>query len=205
MHNADVTRFLANRARMDFTPGSRHAYSDTGYIVLAELIARVSGQSYNEFVEQKIFEPLGMKESFVTRAGVPDLPNVARSRIEAPSAVNCNTVVGDGGIYATAHDMALWNQYLEKSIVVGTTVAMDEAYKPASLSDSSTVPYGFGWRLGTLDGMTQYSHTGSWMGFATLNFRLPQKQFSVAVLSNDSNVDMRCNRREGHAGLDEIT
>ena len=145
--------------------------------------------SKEALIEQRIFEPLRMKDSFVTRTGVPALPNVARSPGETPSAVNCNTVVGDGGIYATAHDMALWNQFLERNVIVGTSVSMDEAYVPARVGASDTTPYGFGWRLGSVDGMKQYWHQGSWMGFASLNSRLPEKRFSVAILANRDGVD----------------
>jgi CubicO group peptidase (beta-lactamase class C family) len=186
--NADVVRFVASRGRMDFAPGTSHQYSDTGYALLAVLVERVSGMSYHDFVERRIFEPLGMKESFVTRWGNPPLPNVARSPDETVSAVNCNTIVGDGGIYSSAHDMALWNQYLERNTVVGTSTAMDEAYQPARVG-ADTVPYGFGWRLSSLDGMKQYAHTGSWMGFSTLNARFPERRLAVVVLANQSRAD----------------
>jgi CubicO group peptidase (beta-lactamase class C family) len=187
--NSDVVRFVVNRGKMDFAPGTRHEYSDTGYALLAELVARVSGERYADFVDRRIFEPLGMKESFVTRWGIPSLPNVARSSGEEPFAVNCNTIVGDGGAYSSAHDIAIWNQFLERNTVVGTTAAMDEAYQPARVGAGGTAPYGFGWRLSTLEGNKQYAHTGSWMGFSNLNARLPEKRFSVVVLANDTRVD----------------
>jgi CubicO group peptidase (beta-lactamase class C family) len=187
--NADVVRFVVSRGKMDFVPGTRHEYSDTGYALLAALVERASGVGYADFVDRRIFEPLGMKESFVTRWGVPSLPNVARSPGEEPSAVNCNTIVGDGGSYSSAHDIAIWNQYLERNTVVGTSVAMDEAYQPARVGAGGTAPYGFGWRLSTLDGNKQYAHSGSWMGFSSLNARLPEKRFSVVVLANDIRVD----------------
>jgi hypothetical protein len=60
--------------------------------------------------------------------------------------------------------MALWNLYLEKNIVVGTTASMDEAYRPVATTNGVTSPYGFGWGLRNLGGMKQYSHNGAWAG-----------------------------------------
>jgi CubicO group peptidase (beta-lactamase class C family) len=184
--NEDLVKLIVKESKLEFPPGTRSVYSNTGYALLAVLIERTSGLSYPDFLEQKIFTPLGMKETFVNRWGIPPKTNLARSYnnpstpAESPGVLNCNTIYGDGSVFSTAHDMALWNLYLEKNTVVGTAASMEEAYQPVS----ETAPYGFGWGLRPLSGMKQYSHTGAWAGYRTLNARFPDKEFAVVILTN---------------------
>jgi CubicO group peptidase (beta-lactamase class C family) len=194
--NADIVNLMVKKARLDFQPGSRHLYSNTGYALLAVLVERTSGLSYPDFLEQKIFAPLGMKGTFVNRWGIPPKTNLARSYTnastpaESPDIVNCNTIYGDGSVFSTAHDMALWNLYLEKNAVVGTTASMDEAYQPGMTAAGTAFPYGFGWSLNPRSGMKQYGHGGAWAGYRTLNARFPDKQFAVVVLTNGPRADL---------------
>jgi CubicO group peptidase (beta-lactamase class C family) len=188
--NGDIVALMAKKGKLDFEPGTKYAYSNTGYGLLAVLVERAASLSYPDFVEQKIFAPLGMKETFVNRWRIPVLPNVARAYTNSPRPVEttdvltCNTIYGDGSVFSTAHDMALWNLYLEKNAIVGTTATMDDAYQPATLTDGATSLYGFGWQLRDLSGMKQYSHSGSWAGYHTFNSRLPDQRFAVVVLTN---------------------
>jgi CubicO group peptidase (beta-lactamase class C family) len=194
--NDDVVNLMVKKGKLDFQPGSRHVYSNTGYALLAVLVERTSGLSYADYLENKIFDPLGMKDTFVNRWGLPPKTNLARSYnkpstpLESPDIVNCNTIYGDGSVYSTAHDMALWNLYLEKNTVVGTSASTDEAYEPVKISDGNTFPYGFGWQLNAASGMKRYSHGGSWAGYRTLNARFPERQFAVVVLTNAPRGDL---------------
>ena len=194
--NNDVVNLLVKKAKLDFQPGSRHVYSNTGYAVLAVLIERTSGLSYADYLEQKIFTPLGMKDTFVNRWGLPPKLNLARSYAnpstpaESVEVVNCNTIYGDGSVFSTAHDMALWNLYLEKNTVVGTTASLDEAYQAGKTTGGTVFPYGFGWGLNTRTGMKHYGHGGAWAGYRTLNARFPEKQFAVVVLTNGPKADL---------------
>jgi CubicO group peptidase (beta-lactamase class C family) len=195
--NDHLVELMVKRGRLAFQPGARHVYSNTGYALLAVLVERSSGMSYPDFLEQKIFTPLGMKDTFVNRWGIPPKENLARSYInpstpaESPDVVNCNTIYGDGSVFSTAHDMALWNLYLEKNTVVGTTASMEEAYQPAKTTDGRTFPYGFGWQLTPRSGMAQYAHGGAWAGYRTLSVRFPEKQFAVVVLTNSPRADLQ--------------
>jgi len=195
--NDDIVKLMVKKGRLDFQPGVRYAYSNTGYDLLAVLIERTSGLSYPDFLEQKLFAPLGMKDTFVNRWGIPPKSNLARSYnnpstpAESPDVVNCNTIYGDGSVFSTAHDMALWNLYLEKNTVAGSAASMEEAYQPAKTADGGTAPYGFGWGLGSRSGMKQYSHSGAWTGYRTLNARFPEKQFAVVVLTNAPRGDLQ--------------
>jgi CubicO group peptidase (beta-lactamase class C family) len=137
-----------------------------------------------------------MNDTFVNRWSLPSLPNTARSYrnastpAESPDVVNCNTIYGDGSVFSSAHDMALWNLYLEKNLVVGTAASMDEAYRPGTTTSGATFPYGFGWSLGDRNGMKEYAHTGGWAGYHTLNDRFPEKRFAVVVLTNGPRADL---------------
>jgi CubicO group peptidase (beta-lactamase class C family) len=137
-----------------------------------------------------------MNDTFVNRWGLPPKSNLARSYAnsslpaESVDVVNCNTIYGDGSVFSTAHDLALWNLYLDKNVVVGTTASMDEAYQPGKTSGGDTFQYGFGWGLTPIGEMKQYAHGGAWAGYRTQNVRLPEKQFAVAVLANSGRADL---------------
>jgi CubicO group peptidase (beta-lactamase class C family) len=75
--NEHIVELMVKKGKLDFPPGTRHLYSNTGYDLLAVLVERSSGMSFPGFVEQKIFTALGMKDTFVNRWGIPPKPNLA--------------------------------------------------------------------------------------------------------------------------------
>ena len=172
-----------------FPPGERYEYSNPGYELLALIVERASGASYAEFVEKRIFAPLGMTSSVVYDERAPTIARRAYGyrregdgfRLDDDHPLNY--LIGSGGIYSTVEDLARWDQALYgERLVRRETLA--EAFRPARLNGGEEVPYGFGWRLTKHLGLARVWHGGEWLGFQTFIARYPDRRFSVIVLSN---------------------
>jgi CubicO group peptidase (beta-lactamase class C family) len=183
-----------------FPAGERYEYSNPGYELLALIVERASGGSYAEFVERRIFAPLGMTSSAVYDERAPTIARRAYGyrrdgdgfRLDDDHPLNY--LIGSGGIYSTVEDLLRWDQALYgERLVRRETLA--EAWRPARLNGGEEYPYGFGWRLTKHLGLARVWHAGEWLGFQTFIARYPDRRFSVIVLSNLVETDA-----EGLAG-----
>ncbi len=197
--NEEAVSVLADWGEPLFEPGERHQYSNPGYDTLAGLVARVSGQPFSEFVDERIFTPLGMTRSFVPDyAGswpsgpddtLPQIDNraIGHSRTGAGFEVDddhmLNSIVGAGGVFSTVADLLRWDQALYTDRLV-SHAALDEAFTSGVLNDGSTFGYGFGWGVDSHRGHRRISHGGAWVGFRTVIVRYPEIRLTVIVLTN---------------------
>jgi CubicO group peptidase (beta-lactamase class C family) len=177
-----------------FSPGERYEYSNPGYEVLALIVERASGRTYAEFLEGRIFAPLGMASSVVFDERSPRIAKRAYGyRKEGDGFVldddhPLNYVLGSDGIYSTVEDLYRWDQALYgERLVSGETLA--EAFHPVRLNGGEEYPYGFGWSLESHLGRRRVSHGGAWVGFRTFIARYVDDRFSVMVLSNRADLD----------------
>lgn len=191
-YNDEVVKLLAeHKMFLNFRPGSRFNYSNTGYMLLALIAERVSGMPFAEFVEKNIFQPLEMNESFIySRAdGKRDSKNrlvgFKKYRKYYPIQETCNDgVVGDKGVYSTASDLYRWDRalYTEKLVSKRT---LEEAFTPARLNNGREIPYGFGFRLKEIDGNEQVVyHNGLWNGFRTAFYRYVDDNSTVLIMDH---------------------
>ena len=185
----DVLKILAKQTEPRFAAGSKFEYSNSGYVLLALIVEKISGQRFARFLEQKIFQPCGMKRSLLYDETRPAIRNAATSyRKESGGWVEVNYtpsnfVYGEDNIYTTIEDLYRWDQALEQHKLV-PAATFEEAIKPGRLNDGSATAYGFGWNLGERGGSKAHSHGGSWLGFRTAILRIPGQRLTVAVLSN---------------------
>ena len=179
---------MSESGELQFEPGDRRSYSNTGYEVLGSLIERVSGQSYAQFLEENIFAPLGMVHTFSSSdsARMTD-PNIATSytrgednQIEAYEIDPLENLVGSGSVYSTLEDMYLYDQALYTDRLVKQS-DLAEVLKPAVLNNGQEASQGFAWRLGS-SGFMGYS--GHWLGFVSIYARDTDQQFSIIALFN---------------------
>ena len=185
---AELVRFAASRP-LDFRPGERWSYSNTGYLLLGALIHRVSGRFYGDLLRDSVFGPLGMHDSrVISEADI--IPNRAAGyRLEEGVLKNQEWVAptlnttADGALYFTVRDLTRWAVALNHRRVP-SSAALDTAWTPVRLSDGATYPYGFGWYLLPQRDQQRISHTGSWQGFKTVIARYPQSGLTVIVLAN---------------------
>lgn len=192
--NEDALTYLASIARLDFTPGSRFEYSNSGYDVLGAIIEKVSGLTFPVYVETALFKPAQMKNSFAfsesrRKRSKRALGYAKKGRIYSLDDTSpLNDIHGSGSIYSTVEDLARYDKALFSGKFVPLSL-LSEVFRSGSLSDGTPTDYGFGWELGTDEGVAYYGHSGAWMGFSTYYLHYPAEQLSVVVLSNYAETD----------------
>ena len=185
----DTLDLLAGVRILRFTPGARYEYSNSGYVILGQIVEKVSGKSLAEFFEEKIFRPLGMERSILDDETRPELWNVATSYKHDEGVYKdidytpLNLIYGEANIFSTVENMYQWDQalYTEKLVKAAT---FKKATTPGRLNDNSSISYGFGWGLGKVFGLDVMRHNGEWAGFRTYILRFPGEHFTVVILSN---------------------
>ena len=187
---------------LTFTPGEKFAYSNSGYIVLGAIIEAVTGKSYETVLQEKILDPLNMKNTgydhhstiLKKRAAGYEMKG---SKPENARYIDMSTPYAAGSMYSTVEDLFLWDQalYTEKLLPKKYMDMMYEKYVPAFGQF-----YGYGWSVGnfpignTKDSVQIIGHGGGINGFNTLITRMPQEKSTVILLNNT-----------GGAPLDDIT
>lgn len=173
---------------LDFTPGAEYSYSNSGYQLAAEIVERVSKQKFPVFVQERIFKPLGMKNSS-TR---DNYQRIVPGRAQAYSRQGANTpwelnmpfmnVYGNGGMLTTVSDWLKWNAMLDAR--TWNPKIIDELEKQGVLNDGRKITYALGLVVDQYRGMRDVSHGGSTAGYQTFLARYPEKKVSIAVLCN---------------------
>ncbi len=169
-------------------PGEKFSYSNVGYRLLGMLIESVSGQSYWDFLEQRIFRPFGME---VTRNSDPKtvIPNRARGYgISEGKHVNrepvtASSAFAEGALISSVLDLVKWDAALSSGALLKKT-SLEQMWTPVRLNDGTTYNYGFGWYLRPVPGHRTVAHGGGLPGFTTTIWRFIDDQLTVMVLSN---------------------
>lgn len=196
----DVIELLVRQKELNFKPGEAHLYSNSGYLLLAVLVKRVSGKSLREFAEERIFKPLGMKSTHFH----DDYTMIVKNRAAGYSPkedggffINMTAcdLVGDGGVFTTIEDLLLWDQnfYHPK---VGSPDLIDRMLTPGTLNKGekcryTRMPdryYAFGLVVGEYRDLKVVSHGGGFVGFRAEMVRFPEQHCSVICLSNLSSI-----------------
>ena len=189
--NEDAVKFFSDWGEPLFAPGERWEYSNPGYEMIAAIVARATDRTFSEFMAERIFQPLGMKNTLVFDERDPEIPHRAygyskgeNGEITLNDENPLNFLTGSGGIYSTVEDLALWDQSLYGEELVPTST-LDLAFTPAAFNSGETYPYGFGWTVGSDPSLgTVQKHSGGWVGFSTQIMRYPDVGLSVILLSN---------------------
>jgi CubicO group peptidase (beta-lactamase class C family) len=185
LHDTDVLHLLEAQNRTYFPPGSAYRYSDSGYALLALIVARVSGGDFASFLRQRIFLPLGMRNTVAYEAGISSVADRAYGYSqEGGTWVRTDqsltsSVLGDGGVYSSIEDLAKWDAALYGSQLLKPEV-LRMAFAPQAATDDPNVHYGFGWRV---TGETVW-HSGESIGFRNVIVRWPRQHLTVVILTN---------------------
>ena len=188
--NARLLALLSLQRTPNFQPGEEYRYSNTGYVVLAEIVKRVSGTSLREFARENIFGPLGMAN---TQVG-DDYRTIVKHRVASyrprPQGglrryVKTDDVVGPTSLLTTAEDLLRWNRNFN-DMTVGGPDFIELILTRGFLNDGDTTYYAFGLGHREYRGLKTIGHNGSSRGFRTTLLRFPEQRFSVAVLCNGS-------------------
>ncbi len=177
---------------LDFEPGTRFNYSNTGYYLLGMIVERVSGVPYGDFLAREFFEPLGLTRTrYDSNAEV--IPNRAQGygfadgKPQNDLAIGMSQPGGAGGLVSTAKDLVRWQLALVSGKVVDAA-AYEEMTTPFMFPDGSETTYGFGLTHGELDGPRSVSHGGGIFGFNSFLAYYPDARLSVAVISNSESL-----------------
>ncbi|HVL68160.1 MAG TPA: serine hydrolase domain-containing protein [Vicinamibacterales bacterium] len=184
----ELLRF-AYALKLEFEPGARWNYSNTGYVVLGVLIRRASGRFYGDLLAERVFAPLGMKTARVISEEdiVPHRAagyRLVRGELKNQTwvAPQLNTTA-DGSLYVSLRDMVAWDAGLRAERVLKTE-SWRQMFAPVALNSGRTYPYGFGWTLDEIGGRRVQRHGGSWQGFQTDIARYPDGGLTIIVLAN---------------------
>jgi CubicO group peptidase (beta-lactamase class C family) len=182
-----------HQRELNFPPGSEYAYSNTGYNLLAEIVSRVSGQSFREWTRDRIFEPLGMRQTHFHDDWTEVVPDRAESYRPAGDdgfrrVVSSLTAIGSSSLFTTVDDLALWLRNFREPVVGGPGLVAG-MHERGVLTGGDTIAYAFGLMVEEHRGVRTVSHGGSWAGYRTTLLRLPDHGLDVVVLANTSDLN----------------
>ena len=175
-----------------FPTGSKWEYCNTGYFALAEIISRVSGTPWVDYLRLKVFEPAGMRSTWPTSTTqtVANRATGYTNNGDPREAPNWNALRPSGAFLSSVSDLAKWEARLYTDTPLPDATRRD-MWTPVTLTDGTTHPYGFGWALEPLNGRRQVHHGGSLPGFISEYIRLVDDGVSVIVLMNMDDADVR--------------
>jgi CubicO group peptidase (beta-lactamase class C family) len=188
----DILNILARQKKLNFKPGERFLYNNSGYVLLAIIVERVSGKSLRDFETEFIFRPLGMKNTFLYDDRTMIVKNRATGYVLKGDGVYKTRAslwdrVGDGGMLTTVEDLFLWDQnfYAPK---VGNVELIKLLTTPGKLANGENLAYAFGLELSRYKGLPIVMHGGSINGFRAQMYRFPEQRFSVVCLCNNGTI-----------------
>jgi CubicO group peptidase (beta-lactamase class C family) len=211
IQDGEVLGLLQQQTKGAFAPGTDWAYSNSGYVVLGTIIARISGEPYGDFLRRRIFAPLGMDGTVVYVKGKNQVLDRAYGYARESGGFAetdqsaTSATLGDGGMYSNLEDLAKWDDALRRHTLLGEE-EMKPALTPAVLADGSEprqaaeasdgearpVSYGFGWFLDpykTPGSHARMWHTGETSGFRTVMERFTGEPLTVIILCNRTDID----------------
>jgi CubicO group peptidase (beta-lactamase class C family) len=195
-----VLELLKEQTRTKFSPGSRWDYSNSGYVVLGTIVAKISGLSFPQFLQERIFSPLGMKNTVAYVKGQNQVPNRAYGYTKVGKVWDetdqspTSATLGDGGIYSSLQDLAKWDDALRRNTLVSAgemsvaTIPVKPPQDGVQTPDGAPADYGFGWFLNSYHGHKRMWHYGETVGFRTSIQRFIDDDLTVIVLCNQANA-----------------
>lgn len=190
----DLLRLVYGQRKLNFSPGEQFRYSSGGYAVLAKVIERVSGQSFRTFLDQYIFTPLGMEDSFV----FDDRHEVVPNRVSSywPSGDggwerrhHLFTAYGDGGVMTTIRDLVKWDRAFYDDSLLGVPDFAAKMYRRGQLNNGRLLEYAAALQIRQRDSVEYVTHNGGMLGFRVDMIRFPSEKTSIVLLGNAAYLD----------------
>jgi CubicO group peptidase (beta-lactamase class C family) len=190
--DADVLAVLSRQKALNFTPGSKYLYSNTGYTLLAQVVKHLSGQSFRSFTSDRILSPLGMSHSHFRDDHAEIVKDIAygyapRNGGFGLSVPNFDTV-GATSLLTTVEDLALWDQNFY-SPRVGGEALVNRLQERGTLTNGTQISYAAGLEIGKYRALDIVDHAGGDAGYRADLIRFPGQHFSVALLCNLASIN----------------
>jgi CubicO group peptidase (beta-lactamase class C family) len=187
-----ILNMALHQRSLNFAPGAEYCYSNTGYNLLAEIVARVSGQSFRAWTDAHFFQPLSMTNTRFR----DDHQELIRNRAVAYGAdeqggfhniPNNLVAFGSSSLFTTVHDLTKWALNFETK-TVGDPAAFEWMHRQGVLNDGTRIGYAFGVIVDEYRGLRRVQHSGGWAGFSTHLVRFPDDRTAIIVLCNQPHV-----------------
>lgn len=189
----DIMRMVKQQRELDFEPGSQYSYSNTGYNLLAAIVAKVSGIPFPEWIDAHIFKPLNMQASLVQSDYSMVISHVASSYYANDNKYfksnDALTALGSSSIFSTAEDLAKWVIHFQQALEQKDPVYL-RMIETDTLNNKQKIDYAYGLEVSQHNGITNIAHDGGWAGFRTIISNFPDQKLAVILLSNDGNFDV---------------
>lgn len=199
--DAEVLALLEKQTTTKFPPGSKWAYSNSGYVLLGEIVAKISGESFPQFLHHRIFAPLGMDHTIAFVKGKNTVSNRAFGYSKSAAGWDetdqdsTSATLGDGGVYSSLNDLAKWDDALAHHTLLSAK-EMQPALTPVVVPnggpvgpDNEPAAYGFGWFLNPYKGHPRMWHYGETIGFRSSIQRFTRDRLTIIVLCNRSDLN----------------
>ena len=195
----DALRVITHSAEPNYTPGERYLYTNSGWILAAQIVYRLTGKTLDQFAQERIFEPLGMHDTRYLADVTTIIPNGAEGYAPAPRSSGVGfrvarstydgAIMGAGAVHTSVEDFGRWlNNY--DSATVGGRDIIETMTTPTKLNNglpATSGPnqaYAIGLSVGTMRGLRVVSHGGSWAGYRGHFLRFPDQHFAVSTFCN---------------------
>jgi len=189
----DVLELISHQKELNFNPGEKHIYCNTGYTLLAQIVKRVSGQSFREFTADRIFKPLAMKSTHFRDDHAEVVKHIAYGYVDGEggngyrlSVTNFDTV-GATSLLTTVEDLAQWDENFYHPRVGGSEL-VEKQLQRGKLNSGEELDYAFGLVHGKYRGLRTIDHGGADAGYWADLLRFPDQHFSVACLCNQGRI-----------------
>jgi CubicO group peptidase (beta-lactamase class C family) len=191
----DALNIITRSAEPNYEPGERYLYTNTGWILAAQAVYRLTGKSLAQFSEERIFAPLGMRDTRFLEDRYAIIPNLAESYAPREKGFRIQrsnydgAIQGAGGVHTTMEDFGRWLNNYDAATVGGRDI-ITTMTTPMTLNDGSPAAagpgqaYAIGLTVGLLRGLRVVAHGGSWGGFRAHFLRFPDQRFAVATFCN---------------------
>jgi CubicO group peptidase (beta-lactamase class C family) len=204
----ELVDFFKNEP-VDFAPGEKFDYNNSGYVVLGYIIELISGNTYADYIRKMIFEKLGMSNSrYASDIDIVQNRAYGYQKKEVgyvnKSRISFNIPFSSGSLMSTARDMLKWQNALNRNLLLSANT-IKKAFTKYKLNNGSEFTYGYGWHLKTINGLTVREHGGSVFGFKTMGVYIPSEDIYVIGLSNcDCNSPTQITRDLAAVTLEEF-
>ena len=183
----DILEMVSRQRTLNHKPGEQYLYTNTGYVLLAVVVKRVTNQTLSEFAEANIFKPLGMTNTRFNADHRTNIKGLADAYLPKEGGgflkwMAADDYMGSDGLFTTVEDLARWDQnFYDKKIGGG---AIEQMHTTVALKNDPTFDYAYGLFVSTYKGLRMIQHAGSRLGYRAQLMRFPDQRFSVACLCN---------------------
>ena len=194
----DALRVITHSAEPNYTPGERYLYTNSGWILAAQIVYRLTGKTLAQFADERIFQPLGMHDTRYLADVTTIIPNAAEGYAPASRSgpgfrvarsTYDGAIMGAGAVHTSVEDFGRWLNNYDAATVGGRDI-IETMTTPTMLNDGTPAKsgpnqaYAIGLNVGTMRGLRVVSHGGSWAGYRGHFLRFPDQHFAVATFCN---------------------